>query len=264
MSAALTGHTDIVRLLLEKRADPNAKGSTGRTALMEAAVEGYTDAVRALLEKGADAKAKNRDGETALSLAEKQKHADVIELLKNFASPAQNKDPGKTAAAPSEASGEAPAQSDPPPSIAAFSTPPLGDKARAQAYFRIGMNMQMIEAGWPQLRDLASAWAESIQHELAKVGAPQEVTQLAAVTQALLKQSAQQNNLGAQSIRDLRSRLDAFCALQPDAQLFYSAGDFTYQLALFAQDLAKPQQPPGGLDESRRKILPQAAALHDQ
>ena len=51
----------MVRLLLEKGADLEAKDSNRETALHKAAFRGYEAVVRLLLEKGADRKAKNSD-----------------------------------------------------------------------------------------------------------------------------------------------------------------------------------------------------------
>jgi ankyrin repeat protein len=53
----------------------------GRTALMIAAVEGHADAVRLLLEAGSDANIVDEEGSTALSLARSYGHLDVAALL---------------------------------------------------------------------------------------------------------------------------------------------------------------------------------------
>ena len=52
--AAYFGHVEIVKLLLERGANPNAKNNIGRTPLHYAAQEGCVDVVRVLLERGAD------------------------------------------------------------------------------------------------------------------------------------------------------------------------------------------------------------------
>ena len=51
MSAAVTGHTNVVKVLLDKGADVNVKGNRGETALMFSAGKGHTDTVKALLDK---------------------------------------------------------------------------------------------------------------------------------------------------------------------------------------------------------------------
>ncbi len=70
-------HAEVVKLLLDRAADVNARGSDGRTALMEAAKRDAA-VVKLLLEHGADVNAKDGDGYTALMSA---KDARVAELL---------------------------------------------------------------------------------------------------------------------------------------------------------------------------------------
>jgi ankyrin repeat protein len=64
-------YSEMVKALIDKGADVNAKDKDGQTALMLAAGGGYTEIVKALIEKGADVNAKNNTGDTALSLAKK-------------------------------------------------------------------------------------------------------------------------------------------------------------------------------------------------
>jgi len=58
--------TDIVKALLARGADANAKDSDGKTALIYAAGEGYRDIVNALLGKQANSGAEDNYGKTAL------------------------------------------------------------------------------------------------------------------------------------------------------------------------------------------------------
>jgi ankyrin repeat protein len=46
MSPALRGHVDVVRLLINAKADVNAKSNKGWSALMNAAQNGHVDVVR--------------------------------------------------------------------------------------------------------------------------------------------------------------------------------------------------------------------------
>ena len=79
--AAKNGHADIVRLLLDKGADVNAKADDDTTALMQAAEKGNVDVVRALLEKGADVNVRRLDGSTALMYAAKNDNVDAVRVL---------------------------------------------------------------------------------------------------------------------------------------------------------------------------------------
>jgi uncharacterized protein len=81
--AASAGHTDAIRLLLDKGADINTTNNFGDTALMTAAEDGRTDVVELLLDKGADINAKNYTGSTALMSAEFMDQTNVVELLLN-------------------------------------------------------------------------------------------------------------------------------------------------------------------------------------
>ena len=55
MTAARTGQPDLLRVLLDRGADLNAREKWyGETALIWAAAENHPDAVRVLLDRGAD------------------------------------------------------------------------------------------------------------------------------------------------------------------------------------------------------------------
>lgn len=79
--SAYQNHSDEVTLLLAHGADPNLRDQYGNTALVLAALYNQADEVKLLLAKGADPKLKTRDGKTALDYAREAKAADVIPLL---------------------------------------------------------------------------------------------------------------------------------------------------------------------------------------
>ena len=67
--AAERGDVEIVKLLLEKRAYPNARDYMGRTPLHEATKNGHVDIIKLLLEHGADFKEKDVGGRTPVDVA---------------------------------------------------------------------------------------------------------------------------------------------------------------------------------------------------
>jgi hypothetical protein len=86
MAAAGNGHTELVKLLIDKGADMNAiwpGWSNGVTALMIAAYNGHTEVVKLLLDKGADVDVKNPYGMTALIYAAIHGHTEIARLLMN-------------------------------------------------------------------------------------------------------------------------------------------------------------------------------------
>jgi hypothetical protein len=58
MYAAMSGHTDIVRILLAEGADVNERSKNGKTALLLAVMGGHNDTVKMLLKNGAKGKIK--------------------------------------------------------------------------------------------------------------------------------------------------------------------------------------------------------------
>ncbi|RDK37865.1 ankyrin, partial [Aspergillus phoenicis ATCC 13157] len=60
------GNLELVKLMLSRGADLEAKGANGETPLHIATSGGHIQVVQALLEAGADASAKDRYGDTLL------------------------------------------------------------------------------------------------------------------------------------------------------------------------------------------------------
>lgn len=83
MFAAIKGHSDIVKVLLDNGSDINAKNDDGKTALMLAAIKGHTNVVKQILHnKAIDVNAKDNKGNTALMLSAGNGHSAIVNLLK--------------------------------------------------------------------------------------------------------------------------------------------------------------------------------------
>jgi ankyrin repeat protein len=74
---------DVVRVFLDVGANVNEQTeSEGLTPLMLAADYGKTGVVKVLMDRGADINAKDRNGRTALMAAQDNGHQDIVNLLK--------------------------------------------------------------------------------------------------------------------------------------------------------------------------------------
>ena len=82
--AAYKNYTDIVQLLINAKADVNAKDKDGgNTALILAVQNGYIETVQLLINAKADVNDKNKFGCIALIWAAKRDFPDIVQLLKN-------------------------------------------------------------------------------------------------------------------------------------------------------------------------------------
>lgn len=88
-SAAASGNSRNVELLLKAGAEVNARQHGGWTALHAAAQAGNVEMARLLLAHGADANAANDTGQTAASLAQEKGHTAMGELLRQASGRAQ-------------------------------------------------------------------------------------------------------------------------------------------------------------------------------
>jgi len=81
--AAYAGHGEVVSVLIDQGADPNARDSTGGgTPLHWASIGGHVAAARALLEKGAKVNAKDKNNVTPLFMAAQENKTEVAKLLR--------------------------------------------------------------------------------------------------------------------------------------------------------------------------------------
>ncbi|GAU98812.1 hypothetical protein RvY_09905 [Ramazzottius varieornatus] len=78
--AADYGQKEVIEYLISKGADVNAVDKHGISALLAAIWEGHTDCVRLLLQKGASKDGKSPDGTSYLDCAEK---TEIKSLLRN-------------------------------------------------------------------------------------------------------------------------------------------------------------------------------------
>ena len=256
--AAYIGDTDTVAVLVDHHADVNAKDNKGKTALMEAARQGHTEVVLLLLENGAAVELQAQDGSTALSLAVQQRYSDIVALLKNPPPKTEHK------AASDRKTGIPDSQpvNGPTSDLLDAETQVIIKRSRTQAFYRLGLSMRLVEEMWPQTGRVAERAAGSITGDLRKVGAPEELSDLAQETSVRLAVPLE-NRKGSATplITELRNRLDAFCVGQTDEHFFYTAGGFTYDLKLLGEDVGKREQMEERVEESRRKAFLFAKSL---
>jgi ankyrin repeat protein len=80
-AAVASRNAEVVALLLERGADPNARQQVGYTPLMGAASAGRTDMVQALIAAGADPSLVNDEGKTAADIAAEHGHQAIAAQL---------------------------------------------------------------------------------------------------------------------------------------------------------------------------------------
>jgi len=80
--AVTSGHTEIVKWLLENGAEPNYRYSNNYSPLLNAAANGHLEILKLLQAHGADLDAKTSDGKNALVYAEERKHAAIADYLR--------------------------------------------------------------------------------------------------------------------------------------------------------------------------------------
>lgn len=81
MEASQEGHTDLVRFLLQNKANVHAETQTGDTALTHACENGHTDAAGVLLSYGAELEHESEGGRTPLMKACRAGHLCTVKFL---------------------------------------------------------------------------------------------------------------------------------------------------------------------------------------
>jgi quinoprotein dehydrogenase-associated probable ABC transporter substrate-binding protein len=76
---------DVAKALIDRKADVNAKSSTGMTALMIAAAHNNPPMIGLLIESGADPDAKNNQGQTAADVAKINNNFEAAQAIKVLA-----------------------------------------------------------------------------------------------------------------------------------------------------------------------------------
>jgi ankyrin repeat protein len=76
--AADYGQRDIIQFLIDNGANVNAVDKHGISALLAAIWEGHTECVRLMLQRGADKNGKTPDGQPYLEAAEKEEIASLL------------------------------------------------------------------------------------------------------------------------------------------------------------------------------------------
>ncbi len=74
-------YTPIVKLLIENKADVNARGTTGTTALIEQTKRNNIELIQFLLDNSADVTIADNEGVTALDIAKRNSYTKAAELL---------------------------------------------------------------------------------------------------------------------------------------------------------------------------------------
>jgi ankyrin repeat protein len=97
IAASSEGHAECVKMLIDAKADVNAKDKDGTNSLMAASARGHLEVVTALLAAGANVNDQNTDGHTALMFAYNGKNQveTLMERYNQFVREAASSGEGK-------------------------------------------------------------------------------------------------------------------------------------------------------------------------
>ena len=96
--ASADGRTGVVRMVLRRKADVNAKGDMQWTPLHFASCHGHLEIVKLLVERKANVNAQVRDHGTPMHLATRRGHIEIVRvLLRNEADAHIRREDGRTA-----------------------------------------------------------------------------------------------------------------------------------------------------------------------
>ena len=280
IEAARQGHVETVRVLLENGAAVGVQANDGSTALSMAEKLRYTEIANLLKNppsvpqpKAAASKppeAPGSDSKTPAPSSTEPRTEPKAEPKPEVAITANPPDaqpsrvqPPPGISTPSHATSTPANRSATDPLLAA--TTALEKKTRAQAFYRMGLSMRIVEDYWSQSGRIAERAAASILGDLTRIAAPDDLISLAqqASTRLAVPPEARQGTIPTM-ISDLRTRLNAYCMAQTTQQFFYLVGGFTYDMSLLGQQLAKPQHVEAQTEETRKLLLPSATSMVTQ
>lgn len=82
--AAISGHVEVARFLIQKGAKVNTRAPNSQTPLMLAAGAGSVDMVKFLIDEQGDLRLKDRNDKTARQIAEEKGHKQVADYIAAF------------------------------------------------------------------------------------------------------------------------------------------------------------------------------------
>jgi ankyrin repeat protein len=259
--AAYQGDTSTLSVLLKHHAEVQLQDAAGKTALIESVRQGHLEVVRILLQAGAPPDTRAKDGTTALTVAESQHFSDIAALLKAPGPAGNSVDDKHDEQAPPPAA-SVPAKGD---RASSDSLPSSIEEARAtsraMAYFRLGLRIRMVEDLWQQPGHVAERAAANLIADLTDLGAPDATIRVVNVLSTQLATPPEQRKESVSAaLPDFRKRLNAVGMDAEADQFFYVAGQFTYDLSLFAGQLTRKERP-GEVQTPPASITDAAAAI---